>query len=350
MTFVPSLRTRALSATAGLLAASMLLAGCAAATHAETSSEDGFGDINVQLSWLKNHEFAGYYFALEDGYFDEAGFDSVELTAGGVGGVSAAAALTSNTAWAGVASPTDIALANKEGADLVIVATLFQKNPFTLVSTDENPIDEPQDLSGKTIAVADSSATNWEAFLVANDIDPTTIDRVPYADANSELKLGVIDGFMGYFDGGAPLRDQGFAAREFQLADFGLDYSGEAVVVRRETVENEPEKVTAFLTALARGWKTAFEDEDRVVDLVVNNYGKDQNYDAAEIATSWEQQATFILTDESKANGIGTISDTKIAANIDTIQLIGVDAGESLFDASFISKVYADNPDLIIGG
>ncbi|MDF1478256.1 ABC transporter substrate-binding protein [Leifsonia sp. H3M29-4] len=342
--------SRLLAAGAGALALGLALAGCSAGAPADESAAQSFGDVNVQLSWLKNHEFAGYYLGIEDGYFEDAGFDSVELTAGGLGGVSAEAALASGTAWIGIASPVSVAQANLEGADLVIVATLFQKNPFTLVSADTNPIESPEDLVGKTIAIADSSASNWDAFLAANDIDPADINRVPYGDANASLKLGQIDGFMGYFDGGAPLRAEGFGAQEFQLADFGLEYSGEAVVVRRETVENEPEKLQAFLTAFAQGWKAAFEDKDRVIDLVVNDYGKDQNYLAEDISSSWDQQATFILTEESEANGIGTISQRSIEANVASIKLIGVDLDETLFDPTFIAKVYADHPELIIGG
>ncbi len=341
-------RTRALAAL-GLTAAGLLLAGCAAPAPA-TEETGSYGDINVQLSWLKNHEFAGYYFGIEDGYFKDAGFDSVELTAGGLGGVSAAAALQSGTAWVGIASPVDVSQANAEGADLVIVATLYQKNPFTIVSADTAPITKPADLVGKTIAIADSSAVNWDAFLKVNDIDPASINRVPYADANSDLKLGQIDGFMGYFDGGAPLRESGFGAQEFSLSDFGLEYSGEAVVIKRETLENEPDKVEAFLTAWAQGWKAAFDDKERAIDLVVNDYGKDQGYVASEISSSWDQQAKLILTDEAKKNGIGTISDRSIKANVDSIGLLGATVDPAIFDGSLIAKVYADHPELIIGG
>ncbi|WOF22117.1 ABC transporter substrate-binding protein [Microbacterium betulae] len=332
---------------AGALVAS--LASCASSGTAEEGSAD-YGDITVQLSWLKNHEFSGYFEADRRGYFEEAGFADVELVAGGIGGVPAATALTSGSAWVGIASPSDVAQANAEGADLRIVATTYQKNPFTLVSADSDPIETPADLVGKTIAVADSSATNWEAFLAANDIDPDDVDRVPYGDAQNDLKLGNIDGFMGYGDGGAPLRATGFGAQEFLLADYGLAYSGEAVVVTAETLANEADEVEAFLTAYARGWKDAFDDVDGTIDLVVDDYGKDQNYAREDIELSWEQQERLILTDESLENGIGTISDDAVQRNIDSLALVGYDvAEEDLFDTSLIADVYAERPELVIG-
>jgi ABC-type nitrate/sulfonate/bicarbonate transport system substrate-binding protein len=345
-----SIRHRALTLGATVLAAGLALTGCAAPAAESADAAAEFGDITVQLSWLKNHEFSGLYSAIEDGYFEEAGFGDVELVAGGIGGVAAEAALASGTAWVGIASPVTVAQANLEGADLRIVATLYQKNPFTLVSADSNPITEPKDLIGKTIGIADSSAANWEAFLAANDIDPSQVNRVPYGDAAVSLTLGQIDGFMGYGNGGADLRAQGFGAQEFFLADYGLEYSGEAVVVTADTLENEPEKVEAFLTAYAQGWKAAFDDVDESIALVVDKYGKDQKYTTEEIQIGWDQQAKLIITDESLENGIGTISDRAIAANIDTIKLVGVDVtAESLFVPSIIAGVYEKHPELIIG-
>lgn len=347
---------RTARALGALTVAGALVAGLAAcaASPAEgsgpASGDTDFGAVTVQLSWLKNHEFSGYYEAIERGYFEEAGFSDVELVAGGIGGVPAASALLSGKAWVGIASPTDIAQANDQGADLRIVATTYQKNPFTLVSADSDPIETPADLVGKTIAIADSSATNWEAFLDANDIDPADIVRVPYGDANNDLKLGNIDGFMGYMDGGQPLRDTGFGAQEFRLADFGLAYSGEAVVVTAETLEKEADKVEAFLTAYAKGWKDAFDDVDSTIDLVVDVYGKDQNYERPVIESSWKQQATLILTDEARENGIGTISGEAIERNVSSLGLVGFEIDPaSLFDGSVIARVYEKHPDLVIG-
>lgn len=305
----------------------------------------------MQLSWLKNHEFSGYFEADHRGWFKDAGFGKVTLTAGGIGGVPAATQLTSGKAQFGIASPTDIAQANAQGADLRIIAVTYQKNPFTLVSADSDPIKEPKDLIGKTIAIADSSATNWTAFLKANDIDASKIKRVPYGDANNDLKLGNIDGFMGYGDGGAPLRAEGFGAQEFYLADHGLAYSGEALAVTNKLLTEHPDEVEAFLTAYAKGWKQAFTDVDGTLDLVLDDYGKDQKYEKSFLELEWDQQAKLVLTDESRKNGIGTISDALLKSNIDALHLVGDDdaTAANTFDTKLIADVYDEHPELILG-
>lgn len=346
-------RIQSISAVLATFALASGLAACTSASasdESEAGNADGFGSVTVQLSWLKNHEFAGFFNADHEGFFEEAGFENVEFLPGGMGGTPAATAIISDKAWIGIASPTDIAAANAEGADLKIVANTYQKNPFTLVSATTDPINEPQDLLGKTIAIADSSATNWDAFLKINDIDPDSIDRVPYGDAQNDLKLGNIDGFMGYGDGGSPLRAEGFDAQEFYLADFGLAYAGESVVVAADTLENEREKVTAFITAWARGWHSAFADVDAALELVLNDYGKDQNYSLDELQLWWENQEYLILTDTSLEEGIGIITDEALQENLDTLAVLGFDFDpDQLFDTELIREVYAANPDLIIG-
>ena len=77
-------RPRRRSAAAVLLAGSLGLSACGGAedTSAATAQEDGHGALDVNLSWIKNAEFAGEYFADSQGYYAEAGFDSVNLISG----------------------------------------------------------------------------------------------------------------------------------------------------------------------------------------------------------------------------------------------------------------------------
>lgn len=87
MTSRPARRaTRAITALAGFTVAALAFAGCASGSGSSPSSAPsdgdsaGYGDLSVQLSWIKNEEFSGEFFADSEGYYTEAGFDSVTLT------------------------------------------------------------------------------------------------------------------------------------------------------------------------------------------------------------------------------------------------------------------------------
>ncbi|MFT4042868.1 MAG: ABC transporter substrate-binding protein [Gordonia sp. (in: high G+C Gram-positive bacteria)] len=335
--------------TLSLAACSSEQSDTSAPAASGSSSTAKYGDITVQLDWLKNWEFAGEFTADAKGYFTQAGFGKVTFLAGGIGGVSAATALSSGKAWIALGGVADIAKANQQGADLRIVANTYQKNPYTLVSAQSKPINNPHDLIGKTIAVAAPSSISWDAFLKANHIDASKVHVVPYGDAQNDLKLGKIDGYMGYGSGAVPLVASGFKAQDFFLADYGLSYGAESVVVTHKTLQEQPEKISAFLTAFAQGWKAAFDDSDAALDLVIDNYGKDQKYDKTNAKLEWAQQSKLILTDESRSGGIGIITPAAVSRNLDALALTGITTtADGLFDTSLIADVYAKNPDLTL--
>ena len=63
------------------LAAATTLAACGSDSEGG-SSEEGFGTISMQYSWIKNEEFAGEFYAEDKGYYEEAGFDAVNGISG----------------------------------------------------------------------------------------------------------------------------------------------------------------------------------------------------------------------------------------------------------------------------
>lgn len=345
-------RRRIAGLAAAVAAAGLLLSACSsddtAGSGGSTEAAEDFQAVSVQLSWLKNQQFAGEYLAVEDGLYTDAGFPEVTLTAGGSSATSAEAAVASGQAFVGLSSPLITAPAIQSGAELKIVGATYQLNPFALVSAASAPIEGPADLVGKTIAVSDSNTLVWNAFLAANDLDEADVTTVPLSDT-SMLTTGQVDGFIGYTTtGAAALAEAGFDATEFLLADNGLPMVGEVLVTSQQAIDERPEEVKAFLLATAEGWRAALDDPERAVDLTVNTYGKDQQYDADAIALSFDRQATLIETDETATNGLLTISDELQEGTIASLGFAGVDiAADELFDLSLLDEVYAENPDLL---
>ena len=132
------------------------------------SSSSGLGTLDVQLNWVKNAEYAGTWIADSEGYFTDAGFDKVNFIAGGPG-VSQEESVISGKGLIGLTAPDFTASAVLEGADLVILGALFQKNPFCFMSLASNPVstrpsgkrsvcrDEPADVAGVPERTASTS-------------------------------------------------------------------------------------------------------------------------------------------------------------------------------------------------
>ena len=135
MSITPRSRSmRGLAAVSAALVLSLSACGSDDGEIAGTGSdgEASYGEISMQYSWIKNEEFAGEFYAYENGYYDEAGFDEVFGISGPDTGV---AKLLSGTVQVALSDAASVGAAIAEqDAPLKIIAATFQKNPFTILS------------------------------------------------------------------------------------------------------------------------------------------------------------------------------------------------------------------------
>jgi ABC-type nitrate/sulfonate/bicarbonate transport system substrate-binding protein len=201
---------------------------------------------------------------------------------------------------------------------------------------------------GKRIGVQDSNDIVWNALLAANGIEPGQVTRVPFQYDPTPITTGDVDGYIGYStSGAATLSRRGFPATQFLFADNGLPLVGETLVVAQQTIDEERDKLKAFLTALARGWSDAVAEPAEAARLATEVYGKDQNLNAGEQEAIMRRQMELIVSPETQANGLLTVSDELIAANMAALGLAGIGMpAEQLFDLAPLREVYRDNPGL----
>lgn len=351
---------RVLTAIAGAAVAALALSACgsdggsdattdASADSSAESETESFGDLAVQLSWIKNEEFAGEFFALEKGYYTEAGLGEVTLTPGPSTG---AAELISGTTDVALTDAVSIgSVVASEGAPLKIIGTTFQKNPFTVLSlADGGNILTPADLVGKKIGVQDSNTALFMALLAANDIDPASLEIVPVQYDPAPLKSGEVDGFIAYLTNEAiTVEADGFPTANLPFADNGLPFVAESVAVTDEAIANDREKLKAFLVAEIRGWTDAVNDPEEGARLAYEVYGADLDLTPENsIAGAIAQATLLVVSDETAENGLFTISEELQASTIDSLAGAGIELEASdLFDLSLLDEVYEENPDLI---
>ncbi|MGZ0712115.1 ABC transporter substrate-binding protein (plasmid) [Coraliomargarita sp. W4R53] len=355
-------RTRIGVIAAALAASALVLGGCAssATPAAPADGEDAaasYGEISVQYSWIKNEEFAGEFYAYENGYYDEAGFDSVLGVAGPDTGV---AKLLSGAVQFALSDAASVGAAVAEqDAPLKIIGTTFQKNPFTILSlTEGGDIATPEDLIGKKIGVQDSNASVFAALLAANDIDPADLEIVPVDFDPTPLINGEVDGFMAYLTNESiTVEMAGFPVTNLAYAENGLPYVAESVAVTDEYLTENPELIKAFLIAEIKGWTDTFKEPlEDTVSLVTEYYNESAaagdltfgELDPAKVLAGLEAQALLISTEETEANGLFTISDDLKTQTLASLMTSGWDlTADQLFDTSIVEEIYAENPDLM---
>ena len=330
----------------GAVGSASVLAACSSG-----SSDSGGGSTTnpkVQLSWQKNIEFAGEYFAIENGYYEAAGLGTPELITGGGPGTGVETGLTSNKVWIGMTAPQLTAPVILQGAKLKTVAATFQKNPFCIVSSAGNPISTPQEMKGKKIGVQASNENVFKALLTANGMTEADIQKITVQYDPTPLTKGEVDGWVSYVTNEPiTLAEGGFPNSNFLFADFNLPLVAETLVVRQETIDNERDKLKAFIKADIQGWYDAVADPAKSAELAVTKYGKDLGLELGEQVKEAEAQNLLVVSEETKANGLLTMSDELIAMNIEALAKAGYDIKpEAIFDMSIVNEIYAENPEL----
>ncbi len=314
------------------------------------STPDGskFGTVGIQLSWLKNIEFAGEYFADSKGYYRDAGFGHVNLIAGGAASTSVEAGLDTGKIWLGMSAPQTTAPAVLKGLPAKIVATTYQKNPFAIVSSAARPINSPQDMKGRKIGVQDTNQLIFKALLAANGMKPSDVQVVPAQYDPTPLANGEVDGWASYVTNEPiTLAAKGFRTAYFLFADFGLPLLAETLTVRQQTIDSERDKLKAFLTAEIKGWKDAYAAPAEGARLAVEVYGKDQRLELAEQTQEAVAQNDLLVSADTLANGLLSVTDDLIAQNIEALAKADIRiAADKLFDLSVLREVYQEHPEL----
>lgn len=170
---------RALGAIAGVAVAALALSACSGGGSTPSSSDADFTpltSVKLQLQWLPQAQFAGYYVALDKGYFQEEGFDDVEVLPSRGDIVPQDALVAGDVDFAVAWVPKVLGTLENQGVELTDIAQVFQKSGTTQVSWKDSNITSVDDFEGKRIG-SWGFGNEWEIFAAMADkgLDASTV-------------------------------------------------------------------------------------------------------------------------------------------------------------------------------
>jgi NitT/TauT family transport system substrate-binding protein len=255
----------------------MTVAAAVAGFGAQAEAADA---LTLQLKWVTQAQFAGYYVAKEKGFYDEAGLD-VTIKAGGpdinpsqvIAGGGADVVLD----W----MPSALATREK-GVPLVNIAQPFQKSGMMLTCRKETGITKPEDFKGKTLGVwfagNEYPFLSWMSTLglsTAGGADGVTVLKQGFnvdpllqkqADCISTMTYNE---YWQVIDAGLPAEelvvfpyeDQGVATLEDGIYTLESSLKDPAMV----------DKLARFVKASMKGWDWAVANPDEAAMIVLEN-------------------------------------------------------------------------------
>ena len=236
--------------------------------------------VSLQLKWVTQAQFAGYYVAKDKGYYEEEGLD-VDIKPGGPD-ISPVQVLAGGGADVVVDWMPD-ALANREkGLDLVNIAQPFKSSGMMLTCLKETGVTKPEDLKGKTLGVwffgneypflswmgklgfsTQGGADGVTVLKQGFNVDPllqkqaACISTMTYNEYWQVIEAGVKPEDLITFK----YEDQGVATLEDGLYVLGDKLKDEAF----------KDKMVKFVRASMKGWKYAEQNPDEAAGIVMEN-------------------------------------------------------------------------------
>ncbi|MEM7718493.1 MAG: ABC transporter substrate-binding protein [Pseudomonadota bacterium] len=318
--------------TSGAVATGALAFGLAPARlHAQTP-------VNFQLSWLHSAQFAGSYIAQDRGWWSEAGLD-VSLQPGGPN-APVEPPVVSGTALVGISAADYTAAAVEEGAPFRIIGVAMQKNPFVITSLPANPVNAPVDLEGKRIGMALANTPVLQALCTLNDVDIDKIEIVPTQYSAQPLIAGEVDCLLSWeTDLPVAMTLQGVDNQTMLMADHGYAVHSQTYIATEDSLANRRADLVALMSGEIRGWEAYREDTDAAAELTLQMY-PDSGLDLETQKLQAARQVGLMFSDLTDANGFGWWTDDTVAANVETLALLGRTVSPDLWDRSILDEVH----------
>ncbi|SES42655.1 NitT/TauT family transport system substrate-binding protein [Tranquillimonas rosea] len=294
--------------------------------------------VTFQLSWLHSVQFGGSYIAQRKGYWEEAGLD-VSLSQGGPN-APVEPPVVSGTALAGISAADYTAAAVAQGAPFKIILVAMQKNPFAIASLSENPVNVPGDLVGKRIGMAVANTPVLQALCTLNDIDIDAIEIVPTQYDPAPLVSGQVDCLLCWeTDLPVAMAVNGVDATTMLMADHGYALHSQTYIATEDAIANRRSELVSLLRGEVQGWNDYFADTDAAAALTLEMFpDAGLNLEAQQLQA--ERQVPLMTSELTEANGFGWWTDETVAANIETLALLGRDVSPDLWDRSLLEEVH----------
>ncbi len=231
----------------------------------------------MQLKWKHQFQFAGYYQALEQGFYRDAGLD-VTIREGGPG-IDAAEAVASGKADYGVCT-SSVLRDWAAGRRLVVLATIFQRSPAVILVARRADISNVSELRGRTLMDTPGS-DEIAAMLKREGVDYQALPRVNHEGNPRDLLAGRADAMIAYSTSEPFVLEQlGAAYRTFAPAASGIDFYGDNLCTSEAEVKAHPDRVAAFKAATVKGWAYALAHKEATVDLILRTYSAKKSREA----------------------------------------------------------------------
>lgn len=292
-----------------------VLAACGDDTGEGGSEDcDELDEVRVQLQWVAQSQFAGYFVANDLGFYEDECLD-VEILEGAVEIVPQTVLATGGAEF-GLAWVPKALVSREQGADIVNIAQVFERSGTLEVSFADSGIESPEDWAGKTVG-------NWgfgNEYELTAAIELFGVEPVELVGQNFDM-LALLNGeldaaeamiyneYAQLLEAENPDTGELYQPDDFNIIDFnevGTAMLQDAVWVNADWIAEEGNEDVAvrFLKATFRGWIHCLDNFDECVEVVLDNGST-----LGESHQAWQLNEILGLIFPA-SNGIGVMNES----------------------------------------
>jgi len=253
---------------------SVLLLVVAAVACGSQQAKRAPDEIILQLKWVHQAQFAGFYVAQEKGYYAKENIKVTFLEGGQ--GIDIAERVVSGQADFGVLTPEFIFIQRSQGAPLTAIAAIYRRSAVVFVATADSGIVRPSDFVGKTVATGDPGGSQKDlelqfyAMMKKLGLDIAKLKIVNFDPDYVAFYKGEVDVSATYATTGLiKMRQRGLKLNLIWPSDYGIHFYSDTLATTDRLILEKPDLVTRFLRATLKGWQDAIEDYRQAVTVTL---------------------------------------------------------------------------------
>ena len=262
--------------------------------------------VSLQLNWKHQFEFAGFYAAIEKGFYARKGLD-VEIKEY-ENGLNVVDEVLSRRADYGSVNIQVIAR-RLNGDPITLLGNYFKRLPLVIIT--QTGISTFKELKGKRLMISNkdlNSPTMRYIFKQEGLIPGKNITIIPHSFSIDEFVDNKVDAMTAFLSN-EPYELQNHQ-KSYEILDFSSVFPvvGEQFLFTREKESfQEKQRDLDFLEASTEGWKYALEHQDEIIDLILSKYSKQKS----RAALKFEAERIYALI-MPKAFPIGSITPERL--------------------------------------
>lgn len=280
--------------------------------------------ISLQLQWLDQFQFAGYYIAKEKGFYKDVGLEvqikSFDKT------ISTIDEVTKYKSEYAIGR-SSLLIKRSNGKKIIALAAIFQSTPIILLARKDSNINSIKDIINKRVMLTDDAlgTTSLRAMIMSKGVSFSQT-KVMKHSLNLDDLINKKTDLMASYISNEPyrLKKKGIDSVIFSPKDFGFKFYGDILFTSEKELFFHPNRVKKFTEASLKGWNYAFENIEETVDLILKKYNI-QNKSKDELYYEANELKKLAFYDTNK---LGEIDPDNISRIYDIYKVLGLTQNE----------------------